>query len=197
MRFQLQHIRSSFAWYFAILLAGIMVSCDGSYRDKKRLQEADYAPIGIVHGLNTKYTEGGRMIANLKSAHMKDFSNMEYPYQEFPQGLELFFWGEDSTLTTVTSKYAVRYNDSGLVDLRDSVVVKRPDSTLLKAEQLYWNENDKWVFTDKPYKITLSDGSYNNGTGFDSNEDFTIFLSRKNSGIQLIDSEQVPDQEGD
>lgn len=191
------HISKPALLLWTIVLSICTISCDGSYRDKKRLQEADYAPLGIVFELNSKYTEDGRVIANLKARHMKDFSNQEYPYQEFPEGLELFFWGEDSTLTTVTSKYAIRYDGSGLVDLRDSVVVKRPDSTLLNAEQLYWNENDKWVFTDRPYKITLSDGSYNNGTGFDSNEDFTIFLSRKNSGIQLIDNDQLSEEEGD
>jgi hypothetical protein len=69
------------------------------------------------------------------------------------------------------------------------------DSTVLKAEQLYWDQARKWVFTDEPYQVTFKDGSVNNGSSFDSSQDFTTFISRNNQGVQLIDkNEKLNDQ---
>ena len=84
------------------------------------------------------------------------------------------------------SDYAIRYGSSGLVDLRRNVVLTTADGNVLEAQQLYWDQKGKWLFTDEPYRITFSDGSYNDGSRFDANEDFTIFLSRNNTGIQRI-----------
>ncbi|MFT5078078.1 MAG: hypothetical protein ACI917_000586, partial [Patiriisocius sp.] len=61
------------------------------------------------------------------------------------------------------------------------------DGTTVFAEQMYWDQKNKWVFTDKPYKIKFKDGSFNEGQGFNSSENFKTFMSRKNQGVQLID----------
>ena len=95
---------------------------------------------------------------------------------------------------TVTADYAIQFDETGLVDLRSNVVVITADSVVLKANQLYWDQKNKWVFTDQPYQIKFKDGSYNDGAvGFDSSEDFTTFLSRKNQGVQLVDKTKTED----
>ena len=43
----------------------------------------------------------------------------------------------------------------------------------------------------QPYQIKFADGSYNDGSQFDSNQEFTTFLSRKNQGVQLIDKNET------
>jgi len=72
------------------------------------------------------------------------------------------------------------------VDLRGNVKVTTADSSVLKAPQLYWNQRLKWAYTDQPYTIEAENGSVNNGDGFDANQEFTIFKSRKNKGEQIL-----------
>ena len=74
--------------------------------------------------------------------------------------------------------------------MRDDVVLVTHDSLVLRADQLYWDQKNQWVFTNKPYQIEFKDGSYNDGAWFDSSQDFTTFLSRKNAGVQLIDTKK-------
>ena len=69
------------------------------------------------------------------------------------------------------------------------MVLTTADGNVLEAQQLYWDQRQKWVFTDLPYRITFGDGSYNDGGRFDANEDFTIFLSRNNQGMKRISPE--------
>ena len=139
--------------------------------------------------VNLFYTDSGKVVTNLMAPKLLDYSNLEFSYQEFPEGIEVHFFDEDKK-STVISDYAIRYNETGIVDLRENVVLTTADGNVLNAQQLYWDQNNKWVFTDQPYRITFSDGSFNDGARFDANEDFTVFLSRKNDGVQLIDQNQ-------
>ena len=87
----------------------------------------------------------------------------------------------------MSSDYAVEFKSTGIIDLIGNVKITTSDSTLVTANQLYWDQTNQWIFTNQPYQIIFADGSYNDGLQFDSNQEFTTFLSRKNQGIQLVD----------
>ena len=171
----------------AISIVITLFSCESNYENIQKLNLKDGAPIGVAKNINVKYTDSGKVVANLISPLRNDYTNLEFPYQEFPEGGEVRYWNENDEVSTVTSDYAIRYDETSMVDLRKNVVLVTSDSLILRAEQLYWDQKNQWVFTDEPYRIIFKDGSYNDGAGFDSSEDFTNFLSRTNSGEQLID----------
>ncbi|MCB0465882.1 MAG: LPS export ABC transporter periplasmic protein LptC [Aequorivita sp.] len=178
----------------ALVLVITLFACESNYQNVKKLNLSDGAPVAEGKNINFKYTDSGKLITNLLADKLLDYSNLEFPYKEFPKGIEVHFWGEDGKKNTVTADYAIQYDKTALVDLRKNVVVITADSVVLKATQLYWDQKNKWVFTDKPYQIKFKDGSYNDGAvGFDSSEDFTTFLSRKNQGVQLVDKTKTED----
>ena len=147
------------------------------------------APQAIGTGINLKYTDSGEVVATLKSEKMRDFSNKEFPYREFPNGLIVEFYDEDKKKNTVTANYGIIYNETGLIDLQGDVVVITSDSTRLAADQLYWDQANNWVFTDMPNTIRFKNGAINKGQGFDSNQEFSNFRSRSNVGVQIIEEE--------
>ncbi|WP_410004331.1 LPS export ABC transporter periplasmic protein LptC [Aequorivita nionensis] len=178
----------------ALVLVITLFACESNYQNVKRLSLSDGAPIAEGKDINFKYTDSGKLVTNLLAEKLLDYSNLEFPYKEFPNGIEVRFWDEDGKKNTVTADYAIQFDKSSLVDLRKNVVVITADSVVLKANQLYWDQKNKWVFTDEPYQIKFKDGSYNDGAvGFDSSEDFTTFLSRKNQGVQLVDKTKTED----
>lgn len=178
----------------ALVFAITLFACEGNYQNVKKLNLSDGAPIAEGKDINFKYTDSGKLVTNLLAAKLLDYSNLEFPYKEFPDGIEVLFWDKNGKKSTVNSDYAIQFDNTGLVDLRDNVVLITADSVVLKANQLYWDQKNKWVFTDQPYQIKFKDGSYNDGAvGFDSSQDFTTFLSRKNQGVQLVDKTKVED----
>lgn len=177
-----------------LVLAITLFACESNYQNVKKLSLSDGAPIAEGKDINFKYTDSGKLVTNLLAEKLLDYSNLEFPYKEFPQGIEVHYWDEKGQKNTVTADYAIQFDKTGLVDLRNNVVVKTADSMVLNANQLYWDQKNKWVFTDQPYQIKFKDGSYNDGAvGFDSSEDFTTFLSRKNQGVQLVDKTKTED----
>ncbi len=179
----------------ALLTAITLFACESNYQNVKKLSLSDEEPIAVGKDINFKYTDSGKLVTNLLAEKLLDYSNLDFPYKEFPRGIEVHFWDEKEKENTVTADYAIQYDRTGLVDLRKNVVVTTADSVVLNANQLYWDQKNQWVFTDQPYQIKFKDGSYNDGAGFDSNQDFTIFLSRKNQGVQLIDNNKIEDNE--
>ncbi|HNP68958.1 MAG TPA: LPS export ABC transporter periplasmic protein LptC [Aequorivita sp.] len=177
-----------------LVLAITLFACESNYQNVKKMGLSDGAPIAEGKDINFKYTDSGKLVTNLLAKKLLDYSNLKFPYKEFPNGIEVRFWDENGKKNTVTADYAIQFDGTGLVDLRSNVVVITADSVVLKANQLYWDQKNKWVFTDQPYQIKFKDGSYNDGAvGFDSSEDFTTFLSRKNQGVQLVDKTKTED----
>jgi len=170
-----------------LLVTITLLSCEDNYKDIQRMSISDNAPVGIGVNTNTKYLDSGKVKVNLMTKKSFDYTTLEFPYREFPEGVEVWYWDDNDKKSVVTSDYAMEYAKSNLVDMRDNVKVVTDDGTTVFAEQMYWDQKNKWVFTDKPYKIRFKDGSFNEGQGFNSSEDFKTFMSRKNQGVQLID----------
>lgn len=175
----------------ALFMAITLFACESNYQNVKKLSLSDGAPIAVGKHVNFKYTDSGKLVTNLLADKLLDYSNLEFPYKEFPEGIEVHFWDEKDEENIVTADYAIQFDGTGLVDLRRNVVIITSDSVVLNANQLFWDQRNAWIFTDQPYRINFKDGSYNEGEGFDSNQDFTIFLSRRNQGVQLIDQKKT------
>lgn len=175
----------------AIIFATMLFACQGKLSEVRQWQLQSDSPQAVGKEINLFYTENGEVKAHLISPLMYDFSNQAFQFREFPKGLNLEFFDENNAKSTVAADYAIIYGPTGIVDLRGNVKVVMPDSTVLLAKQLYWDQNAKWVFTDMPYKIKLAEGGFNQGQGFDSNQGFDHFSSRANVGLQVIEENKV------
>jgi LPS export ABC transporter protein LptC len=173
-----------------VIAVTMLFSCEGNLKKVRALEMSGENPQAIGKGLNLKYTDSGRVVATLKSPRMLDFTNMEFPYREFPNGVEVEFFDEKRNKNTVTANYAIIYDKTGLIDLKGNVVLVTSDSTKLKADQLYWEQELGWVFTDNTNEIRFANGGLNKGEGFDSDLNFTNFRSRSNVGIQIIEEKK-------
>ncbi|MBQ4820809.1 LPS export ABC transporter periplasmic protein LptC [Aquimarina sp. MMG016] len=173
--------------FVTVLAVTLFFSCQSKEKKTKKNLISEDAPIAEGFEINLKYTDSGRLTAILKAPRILDFTNSDFGYWEFPDGIVLDMIDKDGGVSVVTSDYAVSYEKTGLIDMRGNVDIKTADSTHLQAQQLYWDQNINWVFTDLPYKSRLPDGATNEADGFDANQDFTILNSRINEGVMFIE----------
>lgn len=172
----------------AMLFAIVFFSCQDNYEDIKRMQRSSTEPAGVAEHMNLKHTDSGRVILHLISDKMKDFSNKEFAYTTFPEGLEVHIFDDKQQQTTISSDYAIIYSKTDLIDLRGNVKIVTHDGKTLLAEQLYYDQKAEWIFTNNEYKYEAEDGGYNIGKGgFDANQDMSVFSSLDNDGQQYID----------
>ncbi len=153
------------------LVMAMFFSCKNNFKDVQKIGISENEPIGVAENINLKYTDSGKVKAILKSPKMFDYSNREFAYNEFTDGvnLELF---EDGKKSVVVSDYAIIYNKTNIIDLQGNVKITTHSNDTLYAEQLYYDQIKEWLFTNKP--VTFRTGQdLINGNGFDSNSKFT------------------------
>ncbi|OWP84631.1 LPS export ABC transporter periplasmic protein LptC [Flavobacterium davisii] len=154
------------------------MSCENSINEVRKIGITSINPIGEVEDFNLKYTDSGRIKAVLISPKMLDYTTAEFPFNEFPDGLNLAVYDEKGNKSLVTSQYAIIYNKTNLIELSQNVIITTHDGKRLETEQLYYDQKNEWFFTQKPFKFT-NDGSVINGIGIDFSKDFH-FLDTQN-----------------
>lgn len=128
--------------------------------------------MSIAENINTKHTDSGRLTSVLQSSKMINFSNKEFPYYQFPEGIDLTVYDDQNQPSFVVANTAVVYNNTELIDLRGDVVLTTSSNDTLFTDQLYYDQEKEWLFTDFPVKFRTKD-YLTNGNGFDANQNFT------------------------
>ncbi|QRM88222.1 LPS export ABC transporter periplasmic protein LptC [Lacinutrix sp. WUR7] len=154
-----------------VLTVAMLFSCKSNFNEVQKIGVSENQPIGIAENINLKYTDSGRVTANLISPKMLDFTNRDFGYNEFPDGIILHMYDDLNQKNTVIADYAISYKETNLIDLQGNVVVTSHKKDTLFAEQLYYDQTKEWLFTNKP--VTFRQGrDLINGKGFDSDSEF-------------------------
>ena len=164
----------------------MVFSCENNLKAVKKIGVSENAPIGVAENMNLKYTDSGRVTATLRSPKMLDYSNRDFPFSEFPNRVEMDLFDADNQKSTITADYAIVYDKTGLIDMQGNVVLASPQKDTLYAQQLYYDQNREWLFTNQPVTFK-SNGNMLKGNMFDSNVKFTEGqLTESSQGIILV-----------
>ena len=167
MQISVKHIINNLVIALAMTL---FFSCKNDFKSVSQIGVAAYDPVGIGDSINLKFTDSGKVKANLLSPKVYDYSNREQSYSEFTEGVTLHIY-EDNQKNTIFSDYAIVNNKTDLIDLRGNVIIVTATNDSLFTDQLYYDKSNKWVFNNQPVKFKSKD-YVTNGVGFDSDEDF-------------------------
>ncbi|WP_299885388.1 LPS export ABC transporter periplasmic protein LptC [uncultured Lacinutrix sp.] len=156
------------------LAVTLFFSCKNNFQEVQKIGVSANEPQGIAEKINAKRTDSGRVVANLISKKMLDYGNRDFAYSEFPEGviLHIYDGNNSKTKTTIVSDYAILYSETDVIDLQGNVIIATSQKDSLFAEQLYFDQNKEWLFTNSA--VTYKSKDYiTHGNGFDSNRDFS------------------------
>jgi len=150
----------------------MLFSCESNFKDVQKINVSNFAPMGEADTVNVKYTDSGRVKAILVSPKMLDFGNAAFPYTEFPVGVDVTLYDTKQQKSYIVSDYAIRYNQTDIIDLQGNVKITSNDGKVLETTQLYYDQKREWFFTEKKCKLTLGPGNEFYTKGFDASRDF-------------------------
>ena len=175
-------IKKNSTWLFGLLFISVLfLGCENNFKDVQKINFNEFTPSGEAEDFTMKYTDSGRIKSILISPKMLDFSNVKYPFTEFPKGIDVTMFDPSGKKTFVKSNYAVNYNGTQIIDLQGNVTITNEVGQQLKTEQLYFDQTNEWFYTEKNYTFTSPDGTIN-GQGVDFSKDFRIMNTQKLSG---------------
>ncbi|MDA9875029.1 LPS export ABC transporter periplasmic protein LptC [Flavobacteriaceae bacterium] len=170
----------------SLSVIALFFSCNNTLKKVQDLDSASYQPLSIAEDINTKYTDSGRLTLILVSPKMVNFTNREFPFYKFPEGIDLTLFDDDDNKNTVNSDHAIVYDQTNLIDLQGNVVLTTSTNDTLFTEQLFFDQKKEWLFTNQPVKFRTKD-YITNGVGFDSNKNFTNAQVLEVNGRIFID----------
>ncbi|MFL2588118.1 MAG: LPS export ABC transporter periplasmic protein LptC [Flavobacteriaceae bacterium] len=167
----------------------VFFSCEDSTDLLKQINTFNENPVGIAYNIKMTYTDSAYIKAKLSAPVHLDYSHLSFKYSEFPEGLKVIFYNEENQENTVTADYGILYNQTKIVDLKGNVVLLSHDGSRLETNQMYWDAEKEWLFTEKPFIFHNSD--YNLAANrLDTNKEFTKFQTGNLSGTIAVEEKK-------
>lgn len=165
----------------AVLAVTLFFGCESNFKEVQKINFSEFVPGSDADTVNIKYTDSGRITGVLKSPKMLDYSNLEFPFTDFPKGIDVTLYDKKQKRTFIRSNYAVSYKNTGIIDLQGKVRITSEEGQVLETEQLYFDQKNEWFYTERKFKLTDAKG-ISNGQGIDFSKDFKVINSQRISG---------------
>ena len=171
----------------AIAVICFFASCDDNLKEIQKMEIASNEPMGEIEDMLLKHTDSGKLKLTLQGKKMLDFSNDDFPYTEFPDGIkvQVYDYSKGKTeITVITANSGIMYDDTKMVDLQGDVHIITSDGTTFTGDQLYWDQTAKWIFTNEQFETLIVDAQNKEsvgkitGTVLDAREDLKMSLTR-------------------
>jgi LPS export ABC transporter protein LptC len=194
-----------------VFMAMLFWSCSDTYKRVGAEAQKKIFPQGIGENFVLTYTEmreslksedsqSSKVISVLSSPISEDFTNLTFPYRTFPNGLVLDIYDAENRKSVISADYGIIYSATNLIDLQGNVVVDGYDGKKLESPQLFYDQTNEWIFTQKKFKYTNpEEGTIMDGEGMDLKYDKSLSYvsAHKTYGLMLIKDEGLNEQDNE
>lgn len=181
---------TGFAGLIAISLLG---ACENNIRDVEKIaSNRNGVPVDSTFGVSVLYSDSAVVKANLITPLLLQYKTAK-PYQETPKGITVIFYDENQRESSrITSDFAIWKENDKLIEFRKNVVIKTPAGESYKSEELFWNQETRKVYSNKPVILTDKLGYPIYGTGMEAPEnDLTKAKVFNGNGIIGVQGEKT------
>ncbi len=167
-----------------IFLSLLLLSC--SNEQLSEIRKSEKVPLSVAENFTMIYTDSTVVKSYISGKTHFDFSNDILNYSELFNDVELIIYDENKT-STIKSDYAIIYNLYKFIEFKGNVVIETTDEELMVTEQLYYDSENEWLFTENSFEYTDKSNKII-ADRLDSNRDFTDLVTGKLTGsINITD----------
>lgn len=177
-------------FHFFLLLSMLMLqsACHNDLSELEKFVPREDAFMETAHDVRLLYSDSAIVKVQVEGNRMIRYLEKEDPRDEFPDGIEVSFFNNNQKVnSTLTSKFAVRYEGEKQITVRDSVVWISKQGEQLETEELIWDEKNERVFSNRYVRIT-DEEEVIYGYGFEANQDFTEWRIKQIEGRMRVEN---------
>ncbi|MDD4529632.1 MAG: LPS export ABC transporter periplasmic protein LptC [Bacteroidales bacterium] len=166
----------------------LFISCQGERPSGEKGKIGK--PTQIVKFADILRSQNGKVEVQIKAPIVYNYDG-DSARMAFPKGLKVWFYNKDLSLkSTLIAKYAITYNNSNKVFLKDSIeIVNYNNKDTIYCKELIWDKNLKTITSDKEVRRqSLSGIAY--GDGFQSNEQMDSVRIKNLRGTQYVSEDE-------
>ncbi|HVA98994.1 MAG TPA: LPS export ABC transporter periplasmic protein LptC [Bacteroidia bacterium] len=159
---------------FSSCLLLLLSACENNISTVKIITSQSNLPLQTGKNVEIIYTDSAKLKVKLTSPEMNRFPGKS-PYTECPKGVNVIFYSDSGTInSTLTSDYAIRYENTGKMEAKNDVVLVNKKGDKLNTEDLIWDQQKQIIYTNDFVKITTANEVIY-GDGLQSNQSFTQY----------------------
>ena len=165
-----------------IFLLGTFYSCVNDLDTIKKISYKSTDPDERTTDLNVFYTDSGYAKIEVYAKLAETFSKPE-PVVKFKDGVKVkFFDNRGEVVSVLTALYGEIHQKNGSNFVRDSFqLFNEKKQQRLETEELFWNQKDSSIFTNKSVIIRTPDALFF-GKGVRTKQDFSSYEFIKPEG---------------
>jgi LPS export ABC transporter protein LptC len=176
-----------------ILIIGSIVSCKNDIETINALNNEIKLPDQSGFDIEITYTDSGKIQGKIKAPEVNKYDRGEEPYVEFPKGMTVVFYDSLERPTSyIKANYAIYYAKKQLWEARNQVVAENEvNHDKLETEQMFWDQKEEKIYSEKFTQLTNADGiSYGEG-GFESRQDMSKWRLKGSSGTLNVTNDNI------
>ena len=177
----------------AIIIMGSFVSCKNDIETINALNNEIKLPDQSGINIEITYTDSGKIQGKIYAAEVNKYDRGEDPYVEFPKGMRVVFYDSlERPSSEIKANYAIYYEKKQLWEARNQVVAENlVNHDKLETEQMFWDQKEEKIYSEKFTRLTNSDGiSYGEG-GFESRQDMSKWRLKGSSGTLNVNNDNI------
>ncbi len=176
---------------YLLMFLCALYSCTNDIREVNALLSEDNLLVEESKDVRMIYSDSAKVSVIISGPRMLGYLDKKNPKQVLTDGVKAeFLDGYGRVTSYLEAKYAVRDERNKLIHCKDSVVIYNANNEKLETSEIFWQESDGIMRTDKFIRITQpTRGDTTYGVGFESNEDFTSFTIKNKFSAKMTTSE--------
>ena len=143
-------------------------------------------PVETAYEARVIYSDSAIVRVILDAKQMDRYAGMN-PRLEMSGGVHMrFFDNRNNVSSELRAQRAVNFEQTGVMEARENVIVVNERNETLNTEHLVWNKESETITTEEFVKITTEDEVIF-GHGLESNQDFTKYRIKNIKGTINIE----------
>jgi LPS export ABC transporter protein LptC len=178
---------------YAIAALLMVISCKNDIETIQALTSESTLPDVTGFNVEMSYTDSGTLKGKIIAPEVYQYNRREEPYNEFPKGMRAVFYDTNGKeVSYIKANYAIFYTKKELWEGRNEVFGENYASgEKIETEQLFWDQKEKRIYSDKFSKVTNVDGVFIGENGFEADEDLSPLRLNGYSGKVTVTDNPV------
>ena len=173
-----------------LVLSCLFFSCENDIAKIKIYAKGEDLPSLTAEGFEMIVSDSTVIRSKLQTPELIRHDNEKKPYTEFPKGIKIIQYDANmNIISNITAQYAKYFEADDRWEAKNNVVAVNQKGDTLKTEYMTWDQKRGKIRSDQFVKIIQKDKQYT-GTGFESNQDFTVYTFKNLKGQMYIDVQE-------
>lgn len=154
-------------------------------------------PVQQTTGVDVIYSDSARVKLRMLAPlllQLQDPKKPEKDYDLMPKGIKIIFYDAVTLKETgsIVADTGVNHSKTKIIEFHKNVIAKNAQGDTFRSDELYWDQNKKIMYSNKPVVVNTAAGDIVTGKTFTSDDKLTNPKFTNSNGSSVFYSTDVP-----